>query len=173
MKKILTPVLIGILIFITGVICFSLEIESFSKINEFTSSFPMEEVILEYNISEEDVYKITSSGIDNNVNLYIDNGLANKIKIVVSHPVITSIDYEYISVSDDNNYIELDFDSSLNVDFNSLEMLFNLFVDGVRNKIQHDYDLIEYPTINVYVHEQYKDNVKFVGRYGKVYNQIR
>ena len=51
MKKILTPVLIGILIFITGVICFSLEIESFSKINEFTSSFPMEEVILEYNIS--------------------------------------------------------------------------------------------------------------------------
>ena len=83
MKKILTPVLIGILIFITGVICFSLEIKSFTKINEFTSSFPMEEVILEYNISEEDVYKITSSGIDNNVNLYIDNGLANKIKIVV------------------------------------------------------------------------------------------
>lgn len=173
MKKILTPVLMGILIFIIGVIYFSIEMRTFSKNGEFSSSFPMEEIVLEYNINEEDVYKITSSGIDNNVNLYIDNSLANKIKIVVLHPVITNIDYDYVASDEEDNYIELDFDSSLNMNYDNLKMLFNVFVDGVKNKIQHDYDLIEYPIVRVYVHENYKDNVKFVGRYGKVYNQIR
>lgn len=172
MKKVLTPVIIGFIIFIIGIICFSFEVKAFNS-NPFASSFKMEQEVLEYKIDEEDVYRITNSGIDTNVNLYIDNNLSNKIRIVVSHPVMTKIDYRYLDIDEEEEFISIDFDSSLELDFEHLKTLLSMGINGIKDQIKYDYSLLEYPTIKVFVNEKYKDNIEFVGKYGKVYNQIR
>lgn len=172
MRKILTPVIIGLIIFIVGIICFSLELKTF-KPNEFVSSFRMEQEVIEYKVNEDDIYRITNSGIDTNVNLYIDNSLANKIRIVVSHPVLTKIDYEYSTINDEEEFISIDFDSSLELKFENIKTLFVMGINSIKEQIKYDYSLLEYPTIKVFVNEKYNDNIEFVGRYGKVYNQVR
>lgn len=172
MKKILMPLLVGFGIFILGIIAFSFEIKGYSTVDELYSSFIMKEEIIEYKINEEDVYKITNSGNDTNIDLYIDNNVSNKIRIVVSHPVMTNIDYEY-STSDDGDFIEIDFDSSFELNFDNLKSLFVVGMDGLKTKLKPNYDLLEYPIIKVFVNEKYKDNIKFVGKYGKVYSKIR
>lgn len=172
MKKVLTPIIIGFIIFIVGIICFSLEIKAFNS-NEFVSSFKMEQEVLEYKINEEDVYRITNSGIDTNVNLYIDNNLSNKVRIVVSHPVMTKIDYQYLNINEEEEYISIDFDSSLELNFENLKTLLSMGINSIKEQVKYDYNLLEYPNIKVFVNEKYKDNIEFVGKYGKVYNQIR
>lgn len=172
MKKILTPVIIGFIIFIVGIICFSLEIKTFSS-NGLVSSFKMEEEVLEYKINEEDIYRITNSGIDTNVNLYINNNLSNKIRIVVSHPVMTKIDYEYLDIDEEEEYISIDFDSDLELNYENFKILLSMGINSIKEQVKLDYNLLEYPNIKVYVNEKYKDNIEFVGRYGKVYNQVR
>jgi len=172
MKKILMPLLVGLGIFILGIIAFSFETKGYSSVNELDSSFIMREEIIEYKINEEDVYKITNSGNDTNIDLYIDNNVSNKIRIVVTHPVMTNIDYEY-STSDDNDFIEINFESSLEINFDNLKSLFAVGMESLKAKLKPNYDLLEYPIIKVYVNEKYKDSIKFVGKYGKVYSKIR
>lgn len=172
MKKALTPGIIGFIIFIVGIICFSLEIKTFDS-NPFVSSFKMKQEILEYKIDEEDIYRITNSEIDTNVNLYIDNNLSNKMKIIVSHPVITKINYKYLNVDKEKDFISIDFDSSLELKIENLKTLLGMGINSIKEQVKYDYNLLEYPNIKVFVNEKYKDNIEFVGRYGKVYNQIR
>ena len=175
MKKEFLFILIGVVIFIIGFITFGLETSNFSESTRLSSDIIMKQEILSYNINEDKFFRITNSNSNTNVNLYIDNNLSDEIRIVVNYPEFNSVEYDYDVISNEKvKLVQIDFESSTTL--SKIDDLINIFqvgVNGFKNKVKYNYSLIENPEVKVYVHEDYKENIQFVGKYGQVYNPIR
>jgi len=174
MKNNFRFILIGFIIFAIGFICFCFEIKDFNKSYNLTSNFIIKQEIIKYPIGSNETYRISNDKTNNNVNLYIDNNLSDEVRIVVSYPDISKIEYDYSKTnSGENNLIRIDFESTTLLDFDSISDIFELGVATFKKEIMYNYTLLKYPEIRVYVNEKYKENIEFVGSYGKVYNPIR
>ncbi|MBQ7136369.1 MAG: hypothetical protein IJO43_00130 [Bacilli bacterium] len=174
MKKYLVPLTIGFLLILVGVAYFYTETVNYDISMDLASNFNMKQKILEYEISDSEIFKITNNEIDKNMNLYINNNLTNEVRIVVEYSDLLMINTDYDTRYRKNEkVINLDIESELILDFNSIDSLYKLGLETLRNKTIYNYSLLGYPKVRVYVNEKYKENVEFVNKYGKAYNQIR
>lgn len=174
MKKYCKFILVGFIIFIIGAIGFYVELKSFKETDNLPANFKMNQETFRYSINETDIFRITNNNTNVNVKAYIDNTLDNDIKIIVNYPTLNKIDHDYtVTNYEKNKLIKIDFESSARLDVDGAKDLFILGILGFRDKIMYNYSLLEYPEVRVFVHEKYKENIEFVGSYGKVYKPIR
>lgn len=167
-------VLLGFIIFVIGCICFSLELKSFDIKDGLTPNFNIKQKILNYKITSNQIFTITNTKGNDNINLYIDNNLSDEVKIVVSYPEISDLKYDYSSNNNGNiNLVNINFESEITLDFSNIKDIYRLGIVSFKDKVIYNYSLLEKPKIKIFVNEKYRKNIQFVGNYGKVYNPIR
>lgn len=173
MKSNLKFILIGFVIFVIGIICFTFELKNFNQSRGLTSNFEIKQEVIKYPITNDQNFRITNENTNNNINLYIDNNLSNEVKIIVNYPNISKLKYDYSVINDDINLVSINFESTTLLDFDSIKDIYELGLISFRDKVVYNYSLLEQPEIKVFVNEKYRKNIEFVGNYGKVYNPIR
>lgn len=168
MKKYLITLLVGIILFFTGITCFYLETRNYKEDKYLTANFSLEKTALEYDIYENQIFKITNDKTNKNMNIYIDNSLNNKIQIVVVHSDMLEIKNNY---SKEKDLVNIDLDSNLIIkEWNDVVDIYSLAVTSFTNKTIYNYTLLKYPEIRIYVNENNLDNIRFVKENGKIYN---
>jgi len=173
MKKHLIVFVAGLILILIGIICFNIETRNYNISTNLTSNFNMEQKVLEYEINKNETYRITNDGTNKNINLYIDNTLSNKVKIVVVYADLLKIDSDLdTNVYEDENVINVDIESELIIDFDDINDFYTLGMASLNNKTMYNYTLLKYPEIKVFVNEKYKNNIELVDKYGKAYNPI-
>lgn len=166
-------ILVGLTIFIIGAVCFAFELKRFEIRNDLTSNFELKQKTMNYSITNNEIFRITNTNGNYNVNLYVDNNLSDEVKIVVSYLDVSELKYDYHDVNDgDINLISINFASSLLLDFNNIKDIYRLGIISFKENVIYDYSLLDKPKVKVFVNEKYKKNIQFVGNYGKVYNPI-
>lgn len=175
MKKHLFALVVGLGLILLGSICFNIETANYKEYDGLTSNFNFEQKVLEYNINENEKYRITNGGTDANMTLYIDNSLSNEIRIEISHiDMLTVNSKNETKVNDGKKTINVDLESELILlDFSDATDFYTLGISSVKDKIAYNYSLLKNPEVKVYVNEIYKSNIEFVNNYGKAYNPIR
>lgn len=174
MNKNIRFILIGFVIFLLGYICLQIETKDYLESNKLTSNFVMEQETLSYSIDDNKYFRITNNERNTNINLYIDNKLKDEVKIVVSYPNFNVVEYDYSVTNLDNiKLIQIDFNSSSSLNMSDISDILQLGIKSLKDKVKYNYDLLIEPLVKIYVHEDYKENIQFVGKYGKVYNPIR
>jgi len=166
MKKTFIAIGIGLFIVILGIVLYNVETKNYYDASGINSGFMMKEEKFEYNISKDNIVTITNSGIDTNIQLNIDNSINGIVKIVVLHPEITEVTFDYSFDDENKKNIVLDYDSDLLLNFDSLGTIFNVWMNGLKNKTNYNYSVLEYPIIKIYVNENNKEQIRLVGRYG-------
>ena len=175
MKKHLFALSVGLGLILLGSLCFKIETANYKEYNGLTSNFNFEQKVLEYNINENEKYRITNGGTDANMSLYIDNSLNNEIRIEINHIDMLTVDTENeTKVNDGKKIINIDLESELELlDFKNAADFYTLVISSVKDKIAYNYSLLKNPEVKVYVNEANKSNIEFVNNYGKVYNPVR
>ena len=108
------------------------------------------------------------------INLYIDNTLSNKVKVIVVYADLLKIDSELdTKLYKDKTVMNIDVESELIIDFDAINDFYTLGITSLNNKTMYNYTLLRYPEIKVFVNEKYRTNIEFVDKYGKAYNPIR
>jgi len=173
MKKHLIVFVAGLILILIGIICFNIETCNYNISTNLTSNYNMEQIVLEYEKNKNETYRITNDGTNKNINLYIDNTLSNKVKIVVVYADLLKIDSDLdTNVYEDENVINVDIESELIIDFDDINDFYTLGMASLNNKTMYNYTLLKYPEIKVFVNEKYKNNIELVDKYGKAYNPI-
>lgn len=170
MKKYLTTLFVGFAIFLIGFAWFYIETMDYEVSSSLTSNFDMNGEAFEYEITLEEKVRITNSGTDKNMKLYIDNHLSNEVRIVVVHPKMVNVKSNVTKRSKGTN---ITVRSDIAMDFDSIKDLYDFGVIGIKNKTIYNYTLFQYPEVRVFVNENFRNNVEFVGSGGNVYNPIK
>lgn len=174
MKKYLMTLFMGFAFVLIGITCFYLETINYDVSSTLTSSFNMEQKILEYEIKDNQVFRITNFGTNKNMNLYIDNSLSNEVRIVINHSDMLDIESDYYTKNNnDKELVRIDLESELIMNWDHAKDLADLGIISLKNKTIYNYTLLKYPEIRVFVNENYRENIEFINNYGKVYNPIR
>ena len=79
MKKALMPIVIGFIIFVVGLICFSVELRYYEDVNGLTDEFTFKQVTIEKTLDSDKIYRITNSGVDTNIEVYIYGNDKNQL----------------------------------------------------------------------------------------------
>lgn len=173
MKNNLKFILVGFVVFITGIICFNFELKDFDKGLGLISNFNIKREIMSYPINKTKTFRITNDNGNKNIRLYIDNNLSDEIRIIINYLDISELSYEYTVIdNEDNNFASINFNIETMLDFNSVNDIYELGLVTFRDKIIYDYSLFEHPEVKVFINEKYIKNIEFVGSYGQVYNPI-
>lgn len=167
-------IIIGFIVFLLGIIVYNVEIKDFEKREGLTSNFNMESLVLNYDINKNKVYRFTNDGTNKNLKLYINNNLTDEIKVIVSYVDYSRVQYDFDTLSlNDKQVSVIDFETDKDLYFHDLKNLVGLGFVSFREKVIYNYSLLEYPEIQIFVNEKYRENIEFVGQYGEVYNPIR
>lgn len=173
MKKYLTTLFIGGALFLIGIAILYIETINYDTSLSLTSNLNYEQEVLQYEINNDQTFRITNDGTNKNMKLYIDNSLSNEIRILVVHPDIIEIESDY---NTKNNYnaemIMIDLESKMLLDWNTVESLYDLGILSLKNRTIYNYTLLEYPEIRIFVNENYRNNIEFIDNNGKIYNPI-
>ena len=70
MKSNLKFILIGFVIFVIGIICFTFELKNFNQSRGLTSNFEIKQEVIKYPITNDQNFRITNENTNNNINLY-------------------------------------------------------------------------------------------------------
>lgn len=170
MKKYLGTLFLGFALFLIGFAWFYIETMDYEVSSSLTSNFDMNGEAFEYEISSLEKVRITNSGTDKNMKLYIDNHLSNEVRIVVVHPEMVNVKS---NVTRKTKRTNITVKSDVVMDFNGIKNLYDFSVIGLKNKTIYNYTLFQYPEVRVFVNENYRGNVEFVGSGGNVYNPIK
>jgi hypothetical protein len=138
--------IIGLIIFGFGCIYFTFEIMEYNfkdinlnKYDDFT-------VYTDKYVVDGTNYKFYSDG---SINIINDDNVDNILVEFKYNSSILNIDKNDYIDSRDINRIYYDFDFKKNN--NSVKNLFNIYKDGIKNKVMYNYDSIFNPSINIYV----------------------
>ena len=172
MKNPLLMLFIGPAVFLIGIAWFYLETIDFDIDKNLTNNLEMEQEVLEYEIEDDETFRITNFNTNKNMNLYIDNSLSNEVRIVVVYPDIMRIKSGYYTI-DEKNLVRINIENELVMNFDTLNDLYDLGIISLKNKTLYNYSLLKYSEVRVFVNEDYKENIEFVGTNGKAYNPVK
>ncbi len=172
MKNHLLMLFIGLAVFLIGIAWFYLETIDFDIDKNLTNNLEMEQEVLEYEIEDDETFRITNFNTNKNMNLYIDNSLSNEVRIVVVYPDIMRIKSGYYTI-DEKNLVRINIENELVMNFDTLNDLYDLGIISLKNKTLYNYSLLKYSEVRVFVNEDYKENIEFVGTNGKAYNPVK
>lgn len=174
MKKYLFKLFAGFIVFLLGATWFYIETIDYNVSANLSNNINIKEEKLEYEISNDKIFVITNRNSNSNIQLFIDNSITNKVKIEVEHADILNVISNYYLINDYGKELnKIDFESVLSISKNSVLSLYDLGIDSLKDKTIYNYNLLRYPTIKVYVHEDYRENIKFVNNDGKIYSPIK
>ena len=172
MKNHLLMLFIGLAVFLIGIAWFYLETIDFDIDKNLTNNLEMEQEVLEYEIEDDETFRITNFNTNKNMNLYIDNSLSNEVRIVVVYPDIMRIKSGYYTI-DEKNLVRINIENELVMNFDTLNDLYDLGIISLKNKTLYNYSLLKYSEVRVFVNEDHKENIEFVGTNGKAYNPVK
>lgn len=175
MKKYLFKLFAGFIVFLLGATWFYIETIDYSVSSNLSNHISMKVEKLEYEISNDKTFVITNRNSNKNIQLLIDNSITdNKVKVEIDHANILNVASNYYVINDDGKeFNKLDFESALSISKDTVLSLYDLGIDSLRDKTVYNYNLLRYPNIKVYVHENYRENIKFVNTNGEVYNPVK
>lgn len=174
MKKYIIGLLLGFLIFLSGMTFFWIETMNYKYDNSLTDIFPLktEEFMIKIEMNKK--YRITNYQSDNNLVLKIDNTLKDEIKVINSHVDTAKIHYSNNTTKNiDEDIVNLRFSSSLDLDFDDIKPIFDLTAHGFKNRTIYDYSILKYSTIEVYVNEINADKIEFMKKNGDIYSPFK
>ena len=173
MKKYLRTLFIGLVLVLVGGACFYIETVKYDINPSLTTNFGFEQNVIEYEINNNEIFKITNDGTDKNMNLFIDNTLDNEVRIVIEHVDIMNVNSKYNSKKHLNQeIINVDVESDIELNWDAIIDLYNLGLASLKNNTMYNYSLLKYPEVKVFVNEKNRSNIEFVDKYGKEYNPI-
>lgn len=171
MRNHLLMLFVGLAVFLIGIAWFYLETINFDIDKNLTNNFEMQQEVLEYEISDDETFRITNFNTNKNMKLYIDNSLSNEVRIVVVYPDIMRVKSKYYTI-DEKDLVRINIENELIMDFNTLNDLYDLGIISLKNETLYNYSLLKYSEVRVFVNENYKENIEFVNNYGKAYNPV-
>ncbi len=172
MRNHLLMLFVGLAVFLIGIAWFYLETINFDIDKNLTNNFEMKQEVLEYEVTDDETFRITNFNTNKNMNLYIDNSLSNEVRIVVVYPDIMRVKSKYYTI-DEKDLVRINIENNLIMDFDTLNDLYDLGIISLKNKTLYNYSLLKYSEVRVFVNENYKENIEFVGTNGEAYNPIR
>lgn len=172
MRNHLLMLFVGLAVFLIGIAWFYLETINFDIDKNLTNNFEMKQEVLEYEVTDDETFRITNFNTNKNMNLYIDNSLSNEVRIVVVYPDIMRVKSKYYTI-DEKDLVRINIENNLIMDFDTLNDLYDLGIISLKNKTLYNYSLLKYSEVRVFVNENYKEKIEFVGTNGEAYNPIR
>lgn len=174
MRKYLFKLFLGFVIFLVGAAYFYIETIDYKIDTNLASNIVMRDEVLEYEISKDKEFILSNSNTNKNMQLIIDNNLDNKVKIEINYAEMLMLHSNYSTVKSNNKEVNrINLDSDLVPDWKNIVSLYDLGINSLNDKTIYNYNLLKYPLVRVYVHENYRANIKFVGKDGRVYNPVK
>lgn len=148
MKKYINLLLFGFITFTLGLIIFNFEISKFSVVDYLPCNFPMTTDTFDIELENNKKYIISKLKYNDNiiVEKVVNNNVSNKLIFEVQHSKTST---SYSSVKMLNNKVFITFYNDLFVDKDDVDIIFDMFLKGLKEKKMYNYKLLKYSKIKV------------------------
>lgn len=152
-KKYVNLALIGLIVFIFGIIGINFEFAKYDYVNALPNTFTPTTNELSLKMDDNKAYKILKEKYNENIFISkkVDNSLNNEI-LIKTTTMDTSISFQTLINND--NKVNLIFANNMIVGLEDFTKIYDMIINTVTSKTLYNYNLLKYSKVEIYGNEE-------------------